>query len=287
MSCARASGETSRNLQLAEKYMRECGECPEGLRIRDEINWRGRQAMRGLLASSNGVPLENWVRWVAPPRYKYARPKPGFVHLLPPFHRPANSHTMGAGAVATTGVNAAYGHLIDPNRKWYNNKRYAVAFLSTSLRLLNTLAELSTSTSGFCFCTWRLSKLLAYFSDKLLLGLITSSTNGYDGSMMNGLQSLDQWNNYFGHPHGSKLGLLNAIQVRLPPPPVPPQKLISPRISARSRPTPFPHTWQTASAVVQPSSSARSSCALPPLCRPRPSRSACSLALGKSRSIET
>lgn len=85
MSCARASGETSRNLQLAEKYMRECGECPEGLRIRDEINWRGKTGNAGALASSNGVPLENWVRWVAPPRYKYARPKPGFVHLLPHF----------------------------------------------------------------------------------------------------------------------------------------------------------------------------------------------------------
>ncbi|KAJ3575377.1 hypothetical protein NP233_g1138 [Leucocoprinus birnbaumii] len=42
--------------------------------------------------------------------------------------------------------------------------------------------------------------------------LITSSTNGYDGSMMNGLQSLDQWNSAFGYPTGGKLGLLNAIQ---------------------------------------------------------------------------
>jgi len=47
----------------------------------------------------------------------------------------------------------------------------------------------------------------------ILLLLITSSTNGYDGSMMNGLQSLTQWDKYFHHPTGSKLGLLNAIQV--------------------------------------------------------------------------
>jgi hypothetical protein len=47
----------------------------------------------------------------------------------------------------------------------------------------------------------------------IALLLITSSTNGYDGSMMNGLQALDQWKNAFGNPQGSKLGLLNAIQV--------------------------------------------------------------------------
>ncbi|KAF9030565.1 general substrate transporter [Hymenopellis radicata] len=42
--------------------------------------------------------------------------------------------------------------------------------------------------------------------------LITSSNNGYDGSMMNGLQSVTQWAEYFDHPSGGKLGLLNAIQ---------------------------------------------------------------------------
>ncbi|KAG6863537.1 hypothetical protein C0991_005222, partial [Blastosporella zonata] len=46
----------------------------------------------------------------------------------------------------------------------------------------------------------------------IVLLLITSSTNGYDGSMMNGLQSLDQWKGYFNNPTGGKLGLLNAIQ---------------------------------------------------------------------------
>lgn len=41
-------------------------------------------------------------------------------------------------------------------------------------------------------------------------------SNGYDGSMMNGLQTLDQWRNYFGNPQGSTLGLFNAIQVSQP-----------------------------------------------------------------------
>ncbi|KAJ7128401.1 hexose transporter [Mycena epipterygia] len=72
---------------------------------------------------------------------------------------------MAGGPVAThTNV---YTHLIDPSRKWYNNRRLIV---------LNS---------------W------------IVLLLITSSTNGYDGI-------LDP--NYFNHPQKGKLGLLNAIQ---------------------------------------------------------------------------
>ena len=34
---------------------------------------------------------------------------------------------MGAGAVATTGgSDAGYAHFLDPNRKWYNNKRLII-----------------------------------------------------------------------------------------------------------------------------------------------------------------
>ncbi|WVQ93819.1 hypothetical protein IAU59_000897 [Kwoniella sp. CBS 9459] len=44
------------------------------------------------------------------------------------------------------------------------------------------------------------------------LCIMTSMNNGYDGSMMNGLQSLDTWKNYFGTPTGSLLGIFNAIQ---------------------------------------------------------------------------
>ncbi|KAF8887531.1 general substrate transporter [Infundibulicybe gibba] len=83
---------------------------------------------------------------------------------------------MGGGPVATTGNTTAIDHLIDPRRKWYNNRRIIT---------LNA---------------W------------IVLLLITSSTNGYDGSMMNGLQSLAQWEDYFHNPTGGKLGLLNAIQ---------------------------------------------------------------------------
>ncbi|KAI0701342.1 hexose transporter [Cytidiella melzeri] len=84
---------------------------------------------------------------------------------------------MGAGTVATgLGPQDGYLQFLNPNRKWYNNRR------------LITLHA------------W------------LVLLLITSSANGFDGSLMNSFQSLDLWRDYFGHPQGGKLGLLNAIQ---------------------------------------------------------------------------
>ncbi|KIM70614.1 hypothetical protein SCLCIDRAFT_157389 [Scleroderma citrinum Foug A] len=84
---------------------------------------------------------------------------------------------MGGGPVAAGGIqDASFAHLLDPKRKWYNNKR---------IILLNA---------------W------------IFLFLTTSSTNGYDGSMMNGLQSLPQWQSAFNHPSNGMLGVLNAIQ---------------------------------------------------------------------------
>ncbi|KAE8150902.1 general substrate transporter [Aspergillus avenaceus] len=41
--------------------------------------------------------------------------------------------------------------------------------------------------------------------------VLTAATNGYDGSMMNGLQTLEPWQEYFNHPGGSLLGILSAI----------------------------------------------------------------------------
>lgn len=80
----------------------------------------------------------------------------------------------GAGAVVSSGQ-PGYAHLIDPT-PWYKNSR---------LVLLNF---------------W------------IFLLLITSYSNGYDGSMMNGILSLDVFENFFDHPQGGKLGLFNAIQ---------------------------------------------------------------------------
>lgn len=46
----------------------------------------------------------------------------------------------------------------------------------------------------------------------LIIPLITSYANGFDGSMMNGLQSVSHWKEYFGNPTAQELGLFNAIQ---------------------------------------------------------------------------
>ncbi|KAG9313602.1 hexose transporter [Chiua virens] len=67
-------------------------------------------------------------------------------------------------------------YFVVPERKWYNNRRLVALH------------------------AW------------IVLLLMSSSTTGYDGSMMNGLQSLTQWEFAFNYPSGGNLGLLNAIQ---------------------------------------------------------------------------
>ncbi len=49
-------------------------------------------------------------------------------------------------------------------------------------------------------------------NDPQFLLIITSMNNGYDGSMMNGLQTVVNWQEYFNYPQGSLLGVFNAIQ---------------------------------------------------------------------------
>ncbi|CRK31096.1 hypothetical protein BN1723_014451 [Verticillium longisporum] len=45
----------------------------------------------------------------------------------------------------------------------------------------------------------------------IMIPLISSASIGYDGSMMNGLQSLPQWRKYFGNPEGATLGAMNSV----------------------------------------------------------------------------
>ncbi|KAL2783932.1 general substrate transporter [Aspergillus keveii] len=45
----------------------------------------------------------------------------------------------------------------------------------------------------------------------LAVPLLSGAALGFDASMMNGLQALDNWVTYFDHPSSSLLGLLNAI----------------------------------------------------------------------------
>lgn len=56
---------------------------------------------------------------------------------------------------------------------------------------------------------WKLPKLrLLYFYIVILI--LTNTANGFDGSMMNGLQSLSYWQDYFGVPRGAMLGFFNS-----------------------------------------------------------------------------
>ena len=51
-----------------------------------------------------------------------------------------------------------------------------------------------------------------------------STINGYDGSLLNGLQTMEQWRSYFGQPTGAQLGpslqsrmsVLSALYLSLP-----------------------------------------------------------------------
>ncbi|KAK5173692.1 uncharacterized protein LTR77_002373 [Saxophila tyrrhenica] len=45
----------------------------------------------------------------------------------------------------------------------------------------------------------------------LMLVVITAATNGYDGSIVNALQTMHPWQHYFNHPHGAMLGLFTSI----------------------------------------------------------------------------
>lgn len=47
----------------------------------------------------------------------------------------------------------------------------------------------------------------------LLLPLLTSTVNGLDSSLVNGLQILPAWQDQFGHPKGKALGLINSAQM--------------------------------------------------------------------------
>lgn len=41
--------------------------------------------------------------------------------------------------------------------------------------------------------------------------IVSYMTSGYDGSMMNSLQTVSYWDDFFGNPRGSTLGLISAI----------------------------------------------------------------------------
>jgi hypothetical protein len=61
------------------------------------------------------------------------------------------------------------------------------------------------------YVNWRKDPALRklYFYGAILC--VASATTGYDGSMFNAIQILDQWQDRFKHPTGSNLGRLSAM----------------------------------------------------------------------------
>ncbi|KAH7305004.1 general substrate transporter [Stachybotrys elegans] len=58
---------------------------------------------------------------------------------------------------------------------------------------------------------WRVPHLLR-LNLLLTVPLLTPYIMGYDGSMFNGMQSMEAWQDQFGHPTGAKLGVLATMQ---------------------------------------------------------------------------
>uniref|UniRef100_A0A093X8P2 Lactose permease n=1 Tax=Talaromyces marneffei PM1 TaxID=1077442 RepID=A0A093X8P2_TALMA len=58
--------------------------------------------------------------------------------------------------------------------------------------------------------TWWKMKGMRFVYLTLWAAMITSATNGYDGSLMNGLEAMKSWNESYNNPDPSTLGLLAA-----------------------------------------------------------------------------
>ncbi|CCM06853.1 uncharacterized protein FIBRA_09158 [Fibroporia radiculosa] len=104
---------------------------------------------------------------------------------------------MAVGVTAAAEASVGVAQLLDPNRKWYNNRRLVFNISSIGRRTLTTIVP---SRSLITLHAW------------VVLIIIISSANGFDGSLMNSFQSLYQWEDYFHSPSGSLLGVLSAMQ---------------------------------------------------------------------------
>lgn len=60
---------------------------------------------------------------------------------------------------------------------------------------------------------WYRVKHLLKLNLVMLVPLLSGASAGYDGSLMNGLQSMDQWTEEFNNPSGTILGLINAAMI--------------------------------------------------------------------------
>ncbi|KAL4947196.1 hypothetical protein BDW69DRAFT_190415 [Aspergillus filifer] len=60
---------------------------------------------------------------------------------------------------------------------------------------------------------WWQTPHLLWLNMTLIIPLLTSYVSGFDGSMMNGIQSVPVWINDFNEPSGATLGLLSNMQI--------------------------------------------------------------------------
>ncbi|CRG91075.1 hypothetical protein PISL3812_08123 [Talaromyces islandicus] len=56
---------------------------------------------------------------------------------------------------------------------------------------------------------WYKQRHLLLLNIFMIIPYLSSTTNGYDGSMLNGLQSMNQWQQFFNFPTGTRLGSLS------------------------------------------------------------------------------
>lgn len=73
------------------------------------------------------------------------------------------------------------------------------------------VAPASVDTPRFKEVTWYKDAGLRKLYALCVVIILSSATTGFDGSMMNGLQMVKAWTDYFGNPRGGVLGLFNAI----------------------------------------------------------------------------
>ncbi|KAK1625704.1 general substrate transporter [Colletotrichum phormii] len=59
--------------------------------------------------------------------------------------------------------------------------------------------------------TWYRHARLRSLYIRMPILMLCATINGYDGSLLNGLQTIENWRAYFNHPSGSTLGLFTAI----------------------------------------------------------------------------
>jgi hypothetical protein len=124
------------------------------------------------------------------------------------------SYTADLSAICYASDPSAY-HSLSGRNVYHHYIRTSLRSRRHSLPLTTmeapTKGTFRLAEREFPAVTWYKDPALRKTYICLMFVVITSATNGYDGSMVNGLQSLEIWQNYFGHPTGSLLGLFACI----------------------------------------------------------------------------